>query len=121
VSEDKAVAWLRSVIEGDLERFTAKPGPMAGKPGERQSQMASGLDDSIAGCEAKLALLAEHAQWGPAGPCSRCADWETRGAFDLLGVLVPWPRRPAGLLASACRHRPGFAEHWETETASASG
>ena len=66
----------------------------------------------IADCEAKLAILAEHAQWGAGGPCKRCADWSTGGVFDIQGVLCLWPCQTVRSLASAYRHREGYADHW---------
>ena len=102
---DAGVVWLRQVIE--LDKVSA-----AGEYAYREV---------TARCDAELAILEEHREWGADGPCMRCATWDTPppgherppgSQFDLMGFLVPWPCETARLLASGYQHREGYAAHW---------
>jgi hypothetical protein len=130
---DGPVAWLRHQIEGDKAAAeAAAPGPWAhdgdddvytvhhgehgdlvggtvawARGGERESATGTHIAlhdplDVIADCEMKLAWLAEH------DGVHRC-DWgEHRG-----GEFGPC--QDALRLATAYRHRPGYAHHWGSE------
>jgi len=73
--------------------------------------------DTIARCEAELAILDEHApdcvgEFGETVParCQRCiAD---RDPYPELWKGDSYPCRTVSLLASGYRHQPGYAEAW---------
>jgi len=106
-SEDEAVAWLRAQIEGDKRRTAPVMLALAAfaeAPGRIPSvQMAADADEArerVADCEAKLELIGEMT------------------ALKLVGIAYPDEAGPEsaavmlGMLASAYRHREGYAEHW---------
>ena len=92
--------WDGTWTSGDsrLTRFIAKYDP----------------EDRIADCEAKLALLDLHHPVmenytdgdGQSRTSYQCDECDTGGSPD------NWPCQTVRTLASACRHREGWAEHW---------
>ena len=68
--------------------------------------------DTIARCEAELAILDEHGGAPGIDPgevcCVRCGDYPQE----------PHPCRTVRLLASGYRHRPGYQEAWAPEPGS---
>lgn len=101
-------AWSGTFAIGDsrLTRFMASHDPRS----------------VIADCEAKLAVLDEHSSDGDGiyPECVRCADSHPGDCTDcdlsLSGkhyrAAMDWPCRTVRLLASACRHRPGYRTEW---------
>lgn len=135
MSTDAAVAWLRAQIEGDRARaetmahFTnpgddfyscpaslTKPlGDLPWGPEHCQCGLAARQQDALADCEAKLAIIAEHApvDWLTYGEyvCRRCLLEDDEPTPDgHHWIPVPCPTVKA--LATAYRHRPGYAGHW---------
>jgi len=100
---DAAMAWLRQQIEDDKAAAkVATAGPwhengMAIRGGPR----SYAPQDVIADCDAKLAILEEHPESNEGAGCGGCQHW-------------PWPCPTLRLLASAYRHRDGYAGHWGT-------
>jgi hypothetical protein len=73
--------------------------------------------DTIARCEAELAILDEHApdylsKYGSPGPplCRRCIT--AREGYEELWEGDPYPCRTVRLLGSAYKHQPGYREEW---------
>lgn len=68
---------------------------------------ANDPQDTIARCEAELAILAEHAlaDYGYGPYCRTCFD-----VGDGMPHAVPYPCRTVGLLAGAYKHWPGYRE-----------
>jgi hypothetical protein len=144
--EGEAVAWLRTQIADDMalaERVAARyvAGPGSSRAGEdiwpapsvvrtferfEDPEVRAGLDlvracdprGVVAGCEAKLALLAEHPAelhgrppyWDGVTRCETCLD--ERWLAPEFWQGCPWPCKTMRLLASAYRHRDGWAAHW---------
>ena len=98
----------------------------------RDRQVANGQhmarhdpQDVIADCEAKLAILDAHGvdytgEYGQAipGECLTCIT--NRDPYPESWEGDTWPCPTLQLLARACRHREGYAEHWGVSTPAAS-
>ena len=71
---------------------------------------ANDPQDTIARCEAELAILDEHGPFDPAPEwlsafCRRCGEIDDH--------RVAWPCRTIRLLGSGYKHRPGYREEWK--------
>ena len=84
MSEAESVAWLRQVIERD--------------------RSLAWLPDVVADCEAKLGILGVHDLW----------IGEEQSGHPSLGAAACAINDAVRHLASAYRHRQGYAEHWGT-------
>jgi hypothetical protein len=135
-SEEEPVAWLRRRVENRLylARHAIELGNAAewhepssgvlvtGEPTETDvwhgtwpmgdsslSRLMEANDpqDTIARCEAELAILDEHAlaDYGYGPYCRTCFD-----VGDGMPHAVPYPCRTVGLLAGAYKHWPGYRE-----------
>jgi hypothetical protein len=113
MSDEKAVAWLRQVIEGD-----------------KVSATGFGDREVTARCEAELAILDEHyiltsddknpdyeefcvyrfPSHGYDFGCV-CCHYYAQGAVRNYGYC-----RTLAAVASAYRHREGYTEHWAVPT-----
>lgn len=134
VAADAMVTWLRGQIEarkaaaqragGDQWAVGGPPGRMyssrvkdssgdvvvydEGAPSEEEAAHIAENDpqDTIARCEAELAILAEHIHMN-GGSCLIC-HYQVGPQFR----PAPFPCRTVRLLASGYRHRDGFDERW---------
>jgi hypothetical protein len=132
MADAEAVAWLRRVIEGDKSAAKAAPpgpwdfdgdddvytvhdgehGDLVGntvawaRGGDRHAAMGRHIvlhqpRDVIADCEAKLGILGLYGLW-TVGPANQ----------PELGAAACAISDAVSHLASAYRHRDGYAEHW---------
>jgi hypothetical protein len=99
----EAVAWLQREIGNDHAfalACLARP-----FPGSDMDAIAERVADG----EAKLAIVGEHPEYSGQLPrFSGCATCMREEGDNF------WPCRTLQLLASAYRHREGYAEHWGT-------
>jgi hypothetical protein len=121
----EAVAWLREQVKMDHNRWRAtlaqvrpvEAGGITVLPGgfEALAQFED-AQDHVADCEAKLAILDEHAAvWddyrtadGDESDTRECETCEPPGTPD------NYPCRTVRFLASAYRHRDGYDRYWGT-------
>ena len=125
---DDFTAWLRQRIQARLAlaRGTIEPGNnwhstwAMGDSAITRLMEANDPRDTIARCEAELAILEEHASEGDGRwpECVRCAD--THPARCECGRLAgehwrgaySYPCATVRLLGSAYKHQPGYREEW---------
>jgi Family of unknown function (DUF6221) len=143
MSDADAVAWLREQVTDRLEkarsatagpwvvnaqtlsgfRVTAPDGSFIaasvrmwsdGSPDAAQIAL-NDPPDTIDRCEAELAILDEHPPHPGTDPprCETCLD--SRLLSPEYWEANPWPCKTVRLVASAYRHRLGYAEHWGRE------
>lgn len=134
MSTDAAVVWLRSCITARLDLAKSASGDggstwhtdsegccVRNEGGDYITQKgdiwgdflarhiaANDPQDTIARCEAELAILDEHHQ-GPNGSvwCCVCDP-----AADMNDSDRWYPCNTARSVAGAYRHKPGYADHW---------
>jgi hypothetical protein len=91
-----------------------------GRPSDVQFDHIAANDpqDTIARCEAELAILDDHAPlsgYDPHGPvCVICCE---PGGFGCEDAVVRHPCRTVRLLASGYRHRKGYRPEWAPDQA----
>ena len=119
----EAVAWLRREIESDLGRARHMLDKRGAHPDPRRE-----MHDAIADCEAKLAILDGHhilsrdhvgenydefsvVSIGGANKDHGCVTCHYYGMGGVKGHGICWTVR---YLASAYRHREGYARFWGT-------
>lgn len=109
------LSWLRSTIEGDkaaAEKATPPPPFLLSEDAEHL--MRQNPRDTIARCEAELALLDEHAieDTGFGKYCRVYAEYSTKRGEESELEPAPAPCRTVQLVARGYRHRLGFQPEW---------
>lgn len=115
--EQTATAWLRNEIEGDLKAWREREGFLTG------TALDADADDRVADAEMKLELLKLHQPVEAMGgdrtwlECESCGpNREGDEVFAAPGEgEVFWPCQEWQIVATAYRHRDGWAEHWGSE------
>ena len=103
-------------VDGEEWRLVVLRGPQSHE--NMIHVAANDPQDTIARCEAELAILDEHkpTDWTAYGDhmCRRChrPREEAREDEEQCEWLT-WPCRTARLLGSGYRHRPGYLEEWK--------
>ncbi len=101
------VSWERENNEPEEDRVRESDLPTAiVNDGRREADHIRRQDprNTVARCEAELAILDEHADGWQIGDPLRDCQWEA------------WPCHTLRLLASGYKHREGYAQHWAEVT-----